>query len=291
MIKRILLFYLYLCWCCGISVAQKQDVSSLKEQEEVLKKWSSQLIYGKNAQLRIAANDTLLHQLKLVLLNPASWDYPFDSLRTLAILKPEDERFRLFNWELKRSETNYTYYTLLQSRDKKSGAIKLVEFIDKSDDIKKPEQDVLDPLKWWGAHYYKIIERHYKKNTYYTLLGIDWNDGVSRKKLVDVFTLDKKGNIKMGEAIFKMPKRTQKRVFFEYSAEVSMSLTERDGRIVFDHLSPKSPELQGQYQYYGPDMSYDAFEFIKGKWIYFEGIDVRNEKTKQDDQYHNPNKK
>ena len=47
--------------------------------------------------------------------------------------------------------------------------------------------------------------------------------------------------------------------------------------IVFDHLSPRSDSQKGQFQYYGPDMSFDAFVFEKGKWTYKKDVDARND--------------
>jgi hypothetical protein len=51
---------------------------------------------------------------------------------------------------------------------------------------------------------------------------------------------------------------------------------EADNFIVFDHLSPVSPEYKDNYQYYGPDFSFDSFNFEKGSWILKNDIDIRN---------------
>jgi hypothetical protein len=51
---------------------------------------------------------------------------------------------------------------------------------------------------------------------------------------------------------------------------------EKYRRIIFDHLSPAYPELEGQYQFYGPDFSYDGFRYKKGKWVFEEMLDPRN---------------
>jgi hypothetical protein len=68
------------------------------------------------------------------------------------------------------------------------------------------------------------------------------------------------------------------RVVFEYSARVSMSLRydAAKKRIVFDHLSPAKPSFEGNYEFYGPDFSYDAFAFIDNYWVLEENIDIRN---------------
>jgi len=70
----------------------------------------------------------------------------------------------------------------------------------------------------------------------------------------------------------------QCRILFEYSARVQMSLRWIDSKkmIVFDHLSPTKASLTGNYQYYGPDFSFDALRFENGTWELVEDVDVRN---------------
>ena len=59
-----------------------------------------------------------------------------------------------------------------------------------------------------------------------------------------------------GKDVFRIPKKSPKRIMFEFSSEVNMSIkyNEKSGQIVVSHLSPKdgSSFLEGQYQYYGP---------------------------------------
>jgi len=54
---------------------------------------------------------------------------------------------------------------------------------------------------------------------------------------------------------------------FQYAGEVSMSLKYNSSRkqIVFSHLAPNTPDptLENQFQYYGPDGSFDALEMKK----------------------------
>ena len=73
---------------------------------------------------------------------------------------------------------------------------------------------------------------------------------------------------------------------FEYSSEVTMSLRYEKDRdmIVYSHLGARQEGnlLEGQYQFYGPDGSYDALVHKKDKWITVEDIDARNEKSAND---------
>jgi len=58
--------------------------------------------------------------------------------------------------------------------------------------------------------------------------------------------------------------------------------------IIFDHLSPTSPQLEGMYDFYVPDGSYDGFTWEKGKWIYIKDIDARSGKTRNDKLFNDP---
>jgi hypothetical protein len=73
-------------------------------------------------------------------------------------------------------------------------------------------------------------------------------------------------------------KRKKTRVVFSFNAQAVMLLrfNKKKKMIVFDHLSPASPSQKGQFRYYGPDFTYDGFQFKKGKWNYRSNLDLRN---------------
>ena len=43
-------------------------------------------------------------------------------------------------------------------------------------------------------------------------------------------------------------------------------------RIIFDHLSPETPDLAGFYSFYVPDFSYDALVWENNKWVLHEDV-------------------
>ena len=45
-------------------------------------------------------------------------------------------------------------------------------------------------------------------------------------------------------------------------------------RIVYDHLSPSSASLKNVYEYYGPDLTFDAYEWGGRFWDYVADIDI-----------------
>lgn len=246
-------------------------------------------------------NDQLLKTFESVLNKPNSFDYAFDSLNDIARLTPPDKTFRIINWNVPREDGTQQYFGFIQYkhvRIKKKGLFKkertetflLYPLIDRSAEIKNPENTISDNKKWFGMLYYKIITKKTKSKTYYTLLAWDGNDKFSVKKIIDVLTFDNNGTPHFGADIFNMQKKFPKRVIFEYAATCSMSLkySNRKDSIVFDHLTPSQAQLEGQYQYYCPDMSYDGFGFKKGKWNYGTDLNATNEKDSADKLYNDP---
>ncbi len=57
---------------------------------------------------------------------------------------------------------------------------------------------------------------------------------------------------------------------------MSLKLDPSEQRIVFDHLSPTKPELAGQPAFNGPDLSYDAYRWEKGQWLFQRDVDARD---------------
>jgi hypothetical protein len=121
---------------------------------------------------------------------------------------------------------------------------------------------------------------------FYTLIGWDGNNKLTTRKFVDVLYFKSNGDPVFGKDVFKFPRKNPKRLMFEYSSEVSMSLkyNESENRIVYSHLSANQEGelLEGQYQFYGPDGSFDALELKKDKWVTVEDVDARQEKSKND---------
>ena len=91
-----------------------------------------------------------------------------------------------------------------------------------------------------------------------------------------------KDKIKFGANIFKANKTTTKRYIIEYnsSSTISVRYDEKEKRIVFDHLIPMRKDLEGLYEYYVPDGTYNAWQYSNGKWIFKSDVAAINTKTK-----------
>lgn len=255
--------------------------SAQTSSEDSLKILREKVIQSKNDSAREKANDEFVFVLEKILQSEESYKMNFDSVKQLGVLCSPDNTFRLITWNLPFDDETHRYFCYLQTFNKKRKNYRVFKLIDKSNEITSPENKILNKEKWLGALYYQIIPNTYKGKTYYTLLGWIGNNSLTRKKVIDVLFFANNGEPKFGDDIFRSDKFTKKRVVFEYSAQVQMSLKyhENKKQIIFDHLSPSQPELTGMFQYYGPDFSYDAFEWQKGKWIYKADVDARLEES------------
>ncbi len=267
--------------------------NDFRQQEDTLSK-IQHVMYAAKTEAEKLQYFTLFNTIfQKTLSDPGSFGWPFDSLKEISRIQTEDGSFKLITWDLPHSDGTYNYFGYVQWRNEKKHKYKLTVLADKSRDLKNPEGLLLDAQRWFGAVYYKIIAFKSGKRHYYALLGWQGYDKLTNKKLIDVLSFDNDGGVKFGAEVFKWEKKSPKRLIFEYSSQVVMSLKfePENKRIIFDHLSPPQSKLEGQYQYYGPDWSIDCVALKKGKWFYISDIDARSKPTPKDNTYSDPKQK
>ncbi len=273
----------------------EQEKGYYANLEDSLKKLSLNVFYSKKEEARFAANKNFLALWTFILKDEKSILFPFDSLKKdVSILLAPDKKFRIITWDMRKEDQSYAYFGYLQVNNIKTikkGWFKkqtttqyeFFSLLDNSALVKTPENYVADPSKWFGMLYVDIVK---SDDDFYTLIGWDGNDKIVQRKFIDVLTFKSDGTPIFGKDVFKIPGKFAKRVMFEYAAEVSMSLRYNDNRkqIIFSHLAPNTTDgtRVGQYQYYGPDGSYDALYMKNGKWNYEPAIDIRKDKDKND---------
>lgn len=216
------------------------------------------------------------HMMDSLLAKPEVMSYPFDSLQYIGSVTSKDEVLRVFTWNVPREDGTYRYYGKIQYRPGKK-SFKYLSLTDKSSTMENPQRQRLTTSQWYGALYYDLIAHTSGEQTYYTVLGLNLNDMLSNKKLIDVIWFDEQGQAHFGAPIFRNQTGRQYRIIFEYSSRVVMGLKydERMQMIVYDHLAPFKPQLEGQYEFYGPDFSYDGFKLERGIWNAYFDLDAR----------------
>ena len=158
-----------------------------------------------------------------------------------------------------------------------NGSLKLFPLIDKSEQILNPGDTIATNLDWFGAVYYKMIEKEAFGRKYYTLLGYDENNTVSNKKVIEVLSFYD-GEPKFGGSYFSfktnsLQQKFGKRYIMEYKNSASPRLTfdtEQD-MIVFEHLVSETGEPSKKWTYI-PDGDYEGLKWANGKWVYIEKV-------------------
>jgi hypothetical protein len=209
---------------------------------------------------------------------PGSFDYPFDQLNTMGKITSLDQKLRIYTWNLPLRDGTNKYYGFLQYKTGNDNEIKIFRLTDKRALITDPAMATLAADNWYGCLIYEIVGEKQSGNTYYTILGYNPENFFVSEKIIDLLWFNDHNEPAFGKAVFQYQKQMQCRILFEYSAKVKMSLRWNDkmNMIVFDHLSPSRPSYSGNYQYYGPDLSFDGLRFEKGLWVTVENLDVRN---------------
>lgn len=260
---------------------------------EVIAKMETQLIEKLNEARQFRTlkeqhkpNQEFEELLRKVLAYDEAFTYPFDQLsKLISTISSPDGAFRIFNWNMEYGEyKEHKYYCLMMKKDPKSGEFVIIELFDHSADYSfDAEFKALTDKKWFGCLYYEIIPAQKGLKTHYTLLGWDGNDMLSNQKIIETMRFYKQDQLKFGEAMFKEDEeKTKRRVIFKYNEQAVMSLkyreTKKEQMLIFDHLSPTSPNLEGMKEWYVPDLSFDAYVFENGKWVYTKDVDARTGK-------------
>jgi hypothetical protein len=258
------------------------------------------VFYSKKEEDRLKANKEFIKLIEAIAQNKQALDFPFDSLHDISTLTPKNKKFKLITWNIQKEDESHLFFGFLlvnNSKRVKTGFMKhetvvnyeYFKLVDKSGSVTNPETYIGTPDKWFGMLYYELVE---EGDDYYTLLGWDGNNKLVCRKFIDALYFKSDGTPVFGKDIFKFPRKNPKRMMFEYSSDVTMSLkyNEKTNNIVFSHLGPREEGevMLGLPQYYGPDGSFDAMYFKKGKWNLFEDADVRNDKNKRDKEYNDP---
>lgn len=240
---------------------------------------------------RLAYHDSLRVLTASMLSFPESFTYGFPKLTSMAVLTSDDGLFRIFNWNIPKDDNTHTYgcFFMWKSERRKTSELHWSELTPIRENGASLVNTYMTPEKWKGALYYEIVTVSQKKDTYYLLLGWDGANGVINRKIIEAVTFNG-DKVRLGAPVFKVDKGSPKRFIMEYSEEVMASLRYRksEKRIVFDHLAPRAPGLEGNPAFYGPDLTFDAFVLENGKWVFQQNVEVTMSKEESNRPYKDP---
>jgi hypothetical protein len=274
--KRIFIFTLLSLFSIIGFSQQEEGYFDLAQYENQLRSMFDKLyaeeIPGMNMNL-FHSIDTLFES---ALNTPGSFDYAWDKLENIGKLKSEDGKMKVISWLYMagRNEYHYTCYIQIIKKNGEPAVFRLNSVA--TEDVKTEEfKQNLD--NWHGKIYYELHTEEYKRKVFYTLIGADFNTTLSSIKTLEVMAIQRDKPVFRGDQ-FLDGGTVKDRIVFEYSAELASSVryNEQLKMIVSDHLVPLHPIYHGNYEFYGPDGSYDGFRFIEGIWVKEEDVDARN---------------
>ncbi len=259
--------------------------------------YATQIYSGSEDFIRYAYSDSLKSALDRFLGSADGLEYSFDSIPGFSAVMSADRKVFMYTWMIHRTDGNFDYNGCIVVHTSEKLKPRLTWLEDQSGLIPEPETKILSANQWYGCLVLEIIQAEEKNPAFYTLLGWDGNNGVSRKKIIDILSIKSNGNLVFGAPVFLKYGSKTKRVIFEYSAKTAFLLRydyqtilykKRKGKnvkvkeeqvnlIVFDRLQPLNPGMEGQFQFYYPETNVvDGFKWYNNKWLYIKEVDARN---------------
>jgi hypothetical protein len=267
----IIIFILVSSGCLLTGQVQNNDISVN------LEKLFSGLRANLSSEIKIEKNDSVRSIIRVYASSDSVFSHRFKNLRFLGQITSPDSLVKIITWNLILPGGGNRYFCFLVHRDRNSGPGKVYELTGSYRESTVRSDTVYSSSDWYGALYYDLRAFNADGKIRYVLLGIDYGNSFVSRKVIDVLSFLPGDNILLGYNCFTDGKTIVPRVVFEYASTAVMSLKfEGDDLIVFDHLSPFSPELKGNRQFYGPDFSFDSYIFEKDIWRLKTDIDIKN---------------
>ena len=149
--------------------------------------------------------------------------------------------------------------------------------VDASERISQPEIAVLNAKSWYGALYTKMIQFRQDRKDYYALIGYKGANATTKTRVIDVVSEGEDGKLVFGASkpFIHATQRFRRRIY-RYSINASMTIRydEKSEMIVMDHLEANSRVEAGRAEFYGPDLSYDAYLLTDEGWKFQSDISV-----------------
>lgn len=207
----------------------------------------------------------------------------FTRFNNFSIVASENLSVRIFTWCSPLDQGFFQYFGIIQYI---TDTQRLFILNDNYVYEESRGLETLNSQQWYGALYSNLITVSYKKETFYTLLGWDGNNGLSDIKVIDVLYFEN-NEPHFGKEIFENCAHCQ-RILLQFRQNANCSLryskqtAQREGKlisgnmIVFSHLEPENEYFEGMKSMYIPSEIFDAYFWKNGKWLFLNNIDARN---------------
>ena len=248
-----------------------QDIS-FEDNSRALKFYGDVMINALDDENRILAAEQFVQIFDQEINNDGSFDNSLEDLNFISVQYPADRSFRFISWQVKESESKYSYKTYLQTADSK-----IQQFTNDSY-ISVDDTENTYTRNWPSQLVYKIQESGTDNNRSYIVFGMKQVDQFNKIKVADVLKLED-GNALFGEPLFvknaegDRPRKSN-RLVLTYGADANASLNYNPSlaMIVHDNVIPQAGMMPGQGVSNYPDGSYQAYELKEGQWNHIEKL-------------------
>jgi hypothetical protein len=268
---------LYLIIIASISTSMVKGQSISNDAPQVLENLYRRLVNNFNDKDRLRINDSIRYIIDSYVQSDTVFNHSFKNLRYLGQITSPDSLLKIVTWNLVLSsgQSRYFCYFIMKNKTGKESSIYRLTTNYREEPVKT--DTIYTDQDWYGALYYDIRPYTFDNKQCYVLLGIDYGNSFISRKIIEVLSFTTEGSINFGKKWFVSGENLKFRDVFEYASNGMMSLRfGSDSSIVFDHLVPFSPALKDDRQYYGPDYSFDAYNFEDGFWRLTINVDARN---------------
>ncbi|MGI9192566.1 MAG: hypothetical protein ACR2IL_10640 [Chitinophagaceae bacterium] len=250
------------------------QLSPLQILEDSLVFYADSMYASPMPDNRIEGAYAFIRTMKVFLKTPGAFTYECPKLKNkISIVDAPDGDFRLYNWEVMRSESDARYYGVIQ---RKSGQI--LPLVDVSDQLQRGAEDtILNNGRWFGCLYYNVIAQKLAGQTLYFLMGWNGNGINSERKVIDALSYGADNSAVFGAPVFNMIDRNKRRdmnrfvLEYQRGAKVSMNWDAEAKQIILDHCESQIGDPAKRYTYV-PDGSYDGIRWTGNKWVMAQNV-------------------
>lgn len=273
--KRFVLYLiLYILLPTGIARGQVP----VNDTPQILEELFDRLAGNYNDTDRIHINDSIRTILDSYVRSDSVFTHRFNNLRYLGQIMSPDSLLKIITWNLVLENEPGRYYCYF-IRKKESGKESKIYRLSVSYNENPVRTDsTYNESNWYGALYYDLRPFIIENRHCWVLLGIDYGNYEISRKIIEVLSFSPEDSIVFGRKWFSSGNEIKYRDVFEYASNAMMSLRfKSENSIIFDHLVPFSSTHKDDHRYYGPDYSFDAYNFENGLWKLTLNVDARNQ--------------
>jgi hypothetical protein len=270
-------FLLYLALFILISTNTVNCQISHADTPQILEELFNRLAENYNDNDRIRINDSIRMILDGYVKSDSVFTHRFTNLRYLGQITSPDSLIKIVTWNLILENEPARYYCYFIRKQEQVGENKIYALSANYNEKPVNTDTTYNQSDWYGALYYDLKPCTIDNIRCWVILGIDYGNPDISRKLIDVLNFKPDGSIVFGRKWFESGEEKRYRVVFEYASNAMVSLRfKSENSIIFDHLVPFKPSLTDDRQFFGPDYSFDAYDFDKGIWQLKINVDVRN---------------